>query len=226
WAVHTEPATRVESITGQLMIRDYRPADFSACRELVNLVWGFHARFRHVGLSRLLLEFYTRGALAASNYAKVIQRDGVVAGFIFARIETLPTPRFAWAAAVRVAVTAGRLIVLPGVRWTKKRALLRMARTHERNRATVDSGQASEVTLFVVHPTLQGEGWGRKLMDGVIAACRAVGASRLVLETDSESNWGFYRHVGFAEKGSFESPLLEEFTGHPGSSWVFEMPLS
>ena len=81
------------------------------------------------------------------------------------------------------------------------------------------------MNLFVVDPESQARGWGRKLINEFIDACKNENIERIVLETDSESNYGFYQHLGFRIKGSFHSPLLKEFSGNTGETYIYELPL-
>jgi hypothetical protein len=44
-------------------------------------------------------------------------------------------------------------------------------------------------------------------------------------ESDAESNYGFYEHLGFTIKGSFYSPLLQDFTNNEGKTYIYELML-
>ena len=71
----------------------------------------------------------------------------------------------------------------------------------------------------------QGKGWGKQLMNGFISACRNKKIKRIVLETDKESNLDFYEHLGFKSIGTFYSPLLKEFSGLSGDTFIYELLL-
>jgi GNAT superfamily N-acetyltransferase len=100
-----------------------------------------------------------------------------------------------------------------------------MFNAHDRNRQKVEPWESSEINLFVVDPESQGQGRGKKLINEFIAACKQTGVKRIVLETDEESNYGFYEHQGFRKDGSFFSSFLQEFSNESGETYIYELDL-
>jgi len=208
------------------MTRDYQKSDFAACQTLVNKVWEFDSHFHPPALSKLFQKIYTGGSLAASNFSRVVDEKGQVKGFLFGKIENKKIPKSEYSGFSGQLKIIFSLFFIPKVTFKAKLAYLNKINTHEINRRTVESRKCSEVNLFVVDPACQGEGWGRRLINEFIEACSKENINRIVLETDSESNLGFYQHLGFNIKGSFHSPLLQEFTGTTGKTYVYELYLN
>lgn len=207
------------------MIRGYKESDFEECQKLVNKVWKFDKHFSPLELSRLFQKIYTGSSLSASNFLRVVDEEGKIMGFIFGKIENKRIPKSGYRGFLGQLKLIVSLFFLSGVRLTKKLSYIKIINSHEKNRREVESRECSEVNLFVVDSNSQGKGWGKKLINEFIETCRKENINRIVLETDSESNFGFYQHIGFKIKGSFYSPLLKEFTGNTGNTSIYELYL-
>jgi GNAT superfamily N-acetyltransferase len=204
-------------------MRDYKEADLAECVRLVNLAWDFDSRL--AGLSVFAGLAYAAGSLAQSNFAKVIDDNGALCGFLFGRCGPDPVQRNQYSGPLGGVRILTQLIAVPGVGIRKKLHLLKALVNHEAARRAVEPDRSCEVNLFVVDPASQGKGRGRALMGAFVDHCRSCGAARVTVETDVESNYGFYHHVGFKTVGEFESPLTREFWGGTGRSFVLELRL-
>ncbi|MCB0220200.1 MAG: GNAT family N-acetyltransferase [Chrysiogenetes bacterium] len=62
-----------------------------------------------------------------------------------------------------------------------------------------------EVVLFAIHESMQGKGWGRRLMDAAVEKFSERGAEKAILMTDSTMSWQFYERYGY--KRILTSPM-------------------
>lgn len=207
------------------MLRTYHDQDFAACVEIVNQVWGFDQKFTPPALSTLFKEMYTGVSLAASNFYRVVEEDGQVVGFLFARCGADALYRNAYSGSVGVLRFFYRLLTTRGVSLKRKLYYVQIIVQHEMNRRAVEATRLNEANLLAVDPRTQGKGYGRLLMDAYITQCRVLQVTRITLETDKESNYGFFQHYGFTVKGEFYSPLQQAYTGASGDSFVYELKL-
>lgn len=207
------------------MLRTYTDRDFAACVALVNTVWNFDARFKPPALSALFKEMYVGVSLAASNFYQVVEEDGRVVGFLFAKGGAGSLYHNAYSGLTGIARFFYRLLTLRGAPMRRKVYYAGIIVQHEWNRRAVEATRANEAHLMAVDPSAQGKGYGRLLMDAYIAHCRAAQIGRITLETDRESNYGFFEHYGFTVKGEFYSPLQHAYTGTSGQSFVYELKL-
>jgi len=207
------------------MIRDFRESDFVDFQKLVNKVWEFDKHFHPPELSRLFQKIYTGGSFSASNFLRVVDVKGQVRGFLFGKIENKKIPKSEYSGFSGQLKIIFSLFSIPKVAFKTKLSYLNKINLHEVNRRKVESRKCSEVNLFVVDPDCQGEGWGKRVINEFIETCRKENINRIVLETDAESNFGFYQHLGFSIKGSFNSPLLQAFTGKSGKTYIYELNL-
>jgi GNAT superfamily N-acetyltransferase len=207
------------------MLRNYEANDFIKCVEIINDVWDFDNRFKPEELSELFKKVYAGGSLAASNYAVVVEEEGVVKGFLFGKCgeENIFGGEYAgFKGSLRF---LKQLFLVRGVSLKKKLYYLRILGEHEKNRREVESKRENEVNLFAVTSNTQGKGFGKLLMNSFINECKSKKVTRVTLDTDKECNYGFYDHFGFKVKGEFYSPLQKEYSGKSGESYVYELLL-
>ena len=82
-----------------------------------------------------------------------------------------------------------------------------------------------EVMLFAIHESMQGKGWGRKLMDAAVARFAERGAARAVLVTDSTMSWRFYERYGYERTLSMPMGSAYKVAMDSGSedAYVYEL---
>lgn len=207
------------------VLRDYQDGDFNSCMHLVNKVWEFDQHFHPPSLSDLFKRIYTGGSLGASNFNKVIEEHSLVKGFLFGKIENVEVPKNEFNRLSGQLKLFKDLLWIKGGSLGKKLSYIHMINTHEGNRRRAEPKKNSEVNLFVVDPASQGKGYGRLLMQSFINECKKQGVLRIILETDSKSNFQFYDHLGFKVKTEFYSPMLKEFSRDTGNTFIYELYL-
>ena len=210
---------------GPVTLRTYRDADFPACADLVNRAWDLDRRLRPVEFALLAKELYTGSSLAESNYASVVESDGDVVGFIYGRCGAGRPYRNPYATPWGRARVMARFLALRDLRLLAKLRWIRAMAQHQWNRSRTGVTMDNEITLFVVEREAQGKGYGRLLLADFLDRCRARGARRVVVETDRDSNYGFYEHLGFTVVGEFTSPLNELVAGTVRRSYLYELTL-
>ncbi len=207
------------------MIRDFHENDFPHCARLVDRVWHFTERFKPANLADIYTKIYTASSLAESNFYRVVEEGGTVKGFLFGKCGS----RSLFGKAVKSSVSPAKLFLrflfLNKVPLKRKLSFLRKIAQHDKNRENVEPHYENEVNLFVVDPGSQGKGYGRTLMMNFIKFCKERKAYRITVETDAESNYGFYEHLGFSLLGTFFSPVQLEYSGTSGESFVYELKL-
>jgi GNAT superfamily N-acetyltransferase len=205
--------------------REYRPTDLGRCVAIVDEVWDFDGHLRPRTLADFVKRLYTSGSLAESRYARVIDRDGEVQAFLFGRAGTSDLYRNEYSGVIGRVRTLCRFLGLRGVGFATKLGWLRAIAVHQITRQRIEPVGEGEVTLFAAALAAQGKGYGRRLMDAYVDHCRELGIERLTVETDVESNYGFYDHYGFTRIGEFNSPTNQRFSGGSGRSFVCELKL-
>lgn len=207
------------------MFRTYVEQDFSACIEIVNVVWQFDKKFPPPPLSNLFKRMYTGGSLAASNFYIVREEENQVVGFLFGKCGDNPVYRNEYSGIWGNLRFLWQLFAVKDVPIKKKFRYVKIINAHEINRRKVEPSRINEVNLFAVDPAMQGKGYRKLLMSAYIAQCRTLHVSRVTLDTDAACNYRFYEQFGFTMKGRFYSPLQQEYSGSSGESYVYELNL-
>lgn len=187
--------------------RDYTSADYPACEALVEQAWGFSNVFQHAALSAWALRLYTLGSLLGSDFRKVIEVDGRVAGFLFGRNERQHPSESSFQRWSTSAGFLGRLLLLRGVSLPRKLALLRLLNQHEIARSRVERRGTSEINLFVIDQRFHRHRLGTRMIESFAVHCTASGVSRIIVEVNVAQAARFYEKCGFVRVGGFESPL-------------------
>lgn len=199
--------------------RKYQEKDLEQCVKIVGDVWNFDLPFPEKKLSQYVKTAFTAISLKFSNYAFVIEENGVIKGFIFCKLEDkkLPKNYISW-------FKLGRYLLFTSVSFFEKLKLLKLFLQHEHSSKQAENHRNNQVNLFAVSSSSQGKGYGKILMQNFLNLCKEKNISRVVLDTDTNCNYGFYEHTGFTRKATFDSPLKNFFTKSATSeNFVYEI---
>ena len=186
------------------LLRDYKDSDYESCEALVSDAWKFDSNFKPQELSNIAKCMYTKGSVIGSNFRKVVEINGKIAGFIFGLNEMTTKPKKNVWFGLNI---LRRILCVKGMEFRDKKKLLIAINTHEVNKAKIVDRGKSEITLFVVDPSYQGFGNGKKLLSEFITQCKKSGVKSIVVETNKLGASSFYEGVGFKHIGDFYSPL-------------------
>ena len=207
------------------MIRKYKQKDYSDCIRILNDVWDFDSRYFPKELSELFKRTYLLTSLSESNFTVIIEEENKAQGFLFGNSGKKNLYKTEYSGLRGKLKLIMEMLSIKGVPLKRKLQYLRMEQIHERNRKKVSPDSENEINLFAVDPNAQGRGFGKLLIGEFIKYCRTRNAKKITLETDQESNYNFYYHLGFKKTGEFYSPSLKEYTGSSGNSYLFELEL-
>lgn len=204
--------------------REYRDGDYTDCETLVGKAWGFENHFRPQELAALGKYLYTMGSVAMSNYRAVAEHDGEVVGFLFGYNERIPLPEHELRKLSSRLAILKRLLFMKGMAVRDKLDFLSAIGTHEKNKLALLKHRRSEIVLFVVRPTFQGQGIGSKLFEGFRLFCEKSKVESIIVETNRIGAASFYARLGFSLKGDFDSPLHNHVT-KGGQACLYEYVL-
>jgi len=184
------------------VIRPYRPADLDALYDICVRTGASGSDASNVVADRRLF-----GDVYAAPYATfepelafVVEDSDGVAGYV---LGALDTDAFAarcereWWPALRAAHPEGS-----GERPVDQILVSLIHRPH-RHAAEVVACFPSHLHIDLL-PRIQGQGWGRRLLDTIADALRTAGSRGLHfgVGVSNEQALGFYRHLGYDEWGS------------------------
>ena len=199
------------------VIRDYQKADYPQCEALVNEAWNFDAIFSPYTLADLAKYIYTQGSVTGSNYQKVIEIEGSVAGLLFGYNEHGPKPKSSFFYALKI---LWHLLWIKSEKPVGKKELFNAIKVHTQNRLKLVPQRQSEIVLFVISKRHQRQGYGKLLWKGFKEICQKSNVSSIIVETNTSQASTFYEVLGFKHLGDFDSPL-HAFATNEGQACIY-----
>jgi len=202
----------------EALFRDYENRDYEQCEALVNEAWGFDNIFSPQKFADIAKLIYTKGSVLNSNYRRVVEIDGNVAGFIFGLNKLSAKPKR------NILFGLGVLWKLFRIKPDKpgdKKKFLSAISAHEKNRSSVVNRGSSEIVLFVVGKKYQGLGYGKRLWSDFLSHCKESGVKSIIVEANKLGASSFYEKLGFKHIGDFDSPL-HEYAIKGGQACMYE----
>jgi len=202
----------------EAIFRDYKDSDYANCESLVSDAWKFDDNFKPQELSNIAKCMYTKGSVIGSNFRKVVESRGKVVGFMFGLNEMSAKPKRGVLFGLS---TLRRILCVKGIKFSDKKKLLKAINVHQINRSKVVNRGRSEIVLFVVDPSHQGLGYGKRLLSEFATQCKNSGLESIIVETNKLGANSFYEKVGFRHIGDFDSPL-HEYATRGGQACMYE----
>ncbi len=186
-----------------MLVRTYRDNDFEAIVQAFDDTWGWELD-TDADEKQALAAHYVAGALAASNYTRVVEKDGRVIGVMCSSIPHLNDTRY------RVNPVTYLLVVEE----TKKRLLHTATgreilsfydRIADINRELEDELRRNamdwqaEMTLLLCAPDKTCAGVGRALVSDLFGFLGQIGVQWCILKTDTHCAWEYYLKTGWTQ---------------------------
>jgi len=202
----------------EAIFRDYKDSDYASCESLVSDAWKFDDNFRPQELSNIAKCMYTKGPVIGSNFKRIVESQNKVVGFIFGLNDMSAKPKKDLLFGLNI---LRRILCVKGIKFGEKKKLLKAINAHEVNRSKIVDRGRSEISLFVVDPSYQGLGYGKRLLSEFTAQCKNSGVESVIVETNKIGASSFYERVGFRHIGDFDSPL-HEYENKGGQACMYE----
>ncbi len=138
--------------------------------------------------------------VAAPEWAEIVVDDQGVAGYVLSVPDTAALAAWAeaeWWPALRERYPLG-LAEERAESWPDDAALIRSVHSPGSPPAEIASGYPAHFHIDLL-PRLQGQGWGRRLIERMLSRLRAadVAGVHMGVVADNASAIGFYEHLGF-----------------------------
>jgi predicted GNAT family N-acyltransferase len=197
----------------KLQFVKYNSIYLKPCARLVSETWALDDELVNASQSRHFFYYYIRNCVYNSIYTDLIvdQETERVLGILFGSDQNHTTCKSSVKNVVNF-LTLFKHIILGhlGQRFVVLKfvkSMLDMDKSIEKYCENFDS----ELNLFVVSKELQGQGYGRKLMNRYIQFCKSERQiNNIFLWTDISCNYGFYEHYGFRLYKQFYDDRLTE----------------
>ncbi len=206
--------------------RSFENKDINALIELCNLAWSFKDYTTNETTRKALVKTDAYGALMGSNYSIIAYENDNPAGILIGQnkhflniFRKLKYRLMFW----------GSLFKLMFIHKDAKDALnnfRKIDRSYQKLYKKMNKKYQSEVVLFIVHPSMQGKGVGKTLMNRFIEQCKEKNFDRFYLFTDTSCNYGFYDHFGFTHLASESVNLSLKSQDEIMTSFIYEYTLT
>jgi ribosomal protein S18 acetylase RimI-like enzyme len=203
------------------VIRNYQKSDYSQCETLVNEAWNFDTIFSPYALANLAKYIYTQGSVVGSNYQKIVEIDGSVAGLLFGYNENGPKTH---SSIFYLLAVLWRLLWIKSEKPVGKKELFNAIKIHAQNRLKLVPQHQSEIVLFVISKKYQQQEYGKLLWHGFKEVCQKSNVSSIIVEANKSGASSFYEMLGFKHQGDFESPL-HTFATKEGQACIYRYVL-
>jgi len=175
--------------------------DIQQLYELYKDGWDFHRLSDHKGIVKHLYKGDMYRSLLSQNHMQTVYVDGDLAGVLMAKVKgakkhRLQNLRYLWP------MIKSSLYL--GFHSRRSRMLLRSIGRFDKmcDKLLKDTKKKfdAELTHFITHSRYRGMGLGKKLIENFERHLQSRGAQNYYLYSDTESNYGFYEHMGFLKE--------------------------
>lgn len=190
-----------------LSYKKYEKKYLESCMELIRTTWLFEENFKHPRQPMYVYKYYVENCVNWSEHLELLvdEHDRVM-GILFGSIEDNNYwKEFIFYLSQWKIDFLMRLHILIGDLGERRQAMAtyKMMCQHDADGESVANDYDSEVNLFILDPSLRGQGYGRKLMDRYIKFCRKNDLDSVFLWTTTDCSFRFYEQYGFKERERF-----------------------
>lgn len=178
----------------------YNSTYLKSCAKLVSETWKLDDELINASQPRHFYYYYIRNCASHSVYTDLLvdQETGRVLGILFGSDEQHPTYKSSIKNFQNLLIVFKHIILGHlGKRFIARKSIrnmLHIDKSVEKYCKNFDS----ELNLFILSKELQGQGYGRILMNRYIQFCKdEQQIKNIFLWTDISCNHGFYQHYGF-----------------------------
>lgn len=209
-----------------IQFNPYTSKDATALYTLCESAWSFRDYTTNEATRKSLVKVDAYGALMGTDYQELAWVDNQPAGVLIGQsktvlsgIKNLKYRALFW----------GVLFKLYFIHKDAKDALKnfrKVDKAYQKLYKSLKKQYNAEVILFIVHPSMQGKGVGKTLMNRYVKHCKNRGYKRFYLFTDTSCNYGFYDHYGFNYIGTESVNLHLKTQDEILTTFVYELELT
>ncbi len=182
----------------EVRFEPFDPKDLESLYALFEDGWDFSRFTDHKGIQKHLYRGDMYQSLLYQNHIEAAYVDGELAGVLMAKIKGAKPKRRQKIRFVWPLLVSGLYL---GFHSRRSRKLLASVRRFEKvwDKLLKDTKKKfdAELSIFITHSRYRGLGLGKKLMENFEDLLRQKGLVNYYLFSDTESNYGFYEHMGF-----------------------------
>ncbi|WP_072988409.1 GNAT family N-acetyltransferase [Clostridium cavendishii] len=197
-----------------LKYKKFEKKYLDSCIEIVKSTWLFEENLINPKNPKYIYKHYVMNCVNWSEHLDLIVDDNdQVVGILFGSIEDN-----AWIKEFKYTIIQYKLNIsmwwhiIIGDLGQRKRAfeVYKNMKSHDAKGEADADNFDSEINLFILSPSLRGQGYGRKLMNRYVEFCKENNLDTVFLWTTTDCSWEFYERYGFNELRRFKFSSLDE----------------
>jgi len=197
----------------KIIYRSIQSSDYKAIKKMMDDAWNSKQYTQNKSIQKHMLKAYLRMKLFKQNYIQIAEYKGEVVGALIGKIYPKPKSinRFKHVLPMLYHGLHLRLKASELLKGQKQSDL-----EYERLEKSSDLQYDANLSMFNVDHAYQGKKIGKTLLQHFHKACKEANVKTMHVYTDTESNHGFYEHVGFVFRGegqvTFKLKTLEDLS--------------
>lgn len=202
----------------KIIYRPYKPQDFNALSEIINITWGHEKSYSPATAVRLS-NTYLRLCLAEQTFTQVALNGGKPVGVIMGnsfRNHYRPL-RFQFQAKWDLF-----MLSLTGEGRRARHFFGEIDRIYEKLLSRQLRHYEGELSFFAIHPDYRGLGIGKELYLCFLNYMKGENVQHFYVFTDTTCNYGFYEHHNMLRCGTEEVSLLVNYNPTKFSFFIYE----
>ena len=186
-----------------MLVRTYRDDDFEAIVRAFDATWGWELD-TDAEEKQALAAHYVAGAVAASNYTRVVEKDGRVIGIMCSSIQNMNDARYRVDPVTYLLVVEETKMRLSRTE-TGREILTFYDRIADINRELEEELRRNaldwqaEMTLLLCAPDKTCAGVGKALVGDLFDFMGQIGVQWCILKTDTHCAWEYYLKTGWTQ---------------------------
>jgi len=202
-----------------VIYREIRQDDIKNIIDLMQNTWNFEIVIHNYKNRMNFLHVLLSATMLTSSWGQVAILDNNLVGFVMGVVKKDKTRLLKLYDTINMIAKIISLIFMSKKDANGIREYLQVPRVYNSMR----KGRAfsAEITFLAVSKSTQGLGIGKRLVGDLIRYFQSMNVTNVGVFTDSESNYGFYDHLGFLKIDEREVKKSGDIHGQDNTKQVF-----